>query len=539
MAAAAGGGVGSAAARAAGLGLASLLKSGAPGAARQVLDGVYAHSPPGVAKFNDVVVASGQGCWVNTTDGRRFLDFSSGIGVVSTGHCHPAVVEAVRQQAGKIVHAQQNVFGAHEPLIDLYDKLSAVLPPSLDSYFLANSGSEAVDNALKIARAATGRQNVIAFEGSFHGRTLGALSVTNSKYIYRRGFGPLPSGVVVAPYPYCLHCKAQCATCHSGYPSVARQGQQQPPEADCCGGPLESLELLLATQSSPSDTAAVIIEPILGEGGFLTPPPGFLASVRRLCSKHGIMMIVDEVQAGAGRTGRWWGHQHWLPEGGEQQYGSSNSSNTNSIIGADGGPDMLIFAKGIASGYPLAGLAVRRGLVGADRMPPGTLGGTYGGNAVACAAAAATIDVIQREGLLANAEARGAQLRAGLAAIAAELPAGLIADIRGRGLMVGLEFGGRSEGGSSSGAGCDGKGGCGSGEGGCGSGSSKPSRFTPASKGVAAAITQACGARGMLLLSAGVRECVRFLPPLTVSAEEMDTALGIFREACREVLVRK
>ncbi|GIL51766.1 hypothetical protein Vafri_7690 [Volvox africanus] len=531
MAAAMGGGSGSSASRAAGKGLAALLKAGTPSAMRQVLDGVYAHTPPGVIKFNDLVVSSGEGCWITTSDGRRFLDMSSGIGAVSTGHCHPMVVAAVRHQAGRVVHAQQNVFGAHEAMVDLYDRLSVILPPSLDTYFLANSGAEAVDNAVKIARAVTGRQNIIAFEGGFHGRTLGSMALTSSKTIYRQGFGPLMPGVHIAPYPYCLHCKAQVARGHAGYPSPAEQAATvaatcgcssigvkagAPRDISCCGGPLESLEWMLSTQTAPSDTAAVILEPILGEGGFLVPPPGFLQGLRKLCSKHGILLIADEVQAGAGRTGKWWGHQHWWskPTGSHPQAGTTDPSSETSP--SDDSPDILVFAKGIASGYPLAGLAVRRELVPRDKMPPGTLGGTYGANAVACAAASATIDVITNEGLVQNAALRGTQLMAGLADLVAELPPGLIADIRGRGLMVGVEFGGGS-----------------------GSSDGNMPRYTPAHKGVASAITKACAARGMLLLTAGARECVRFLPPLTISEDEMQQALSVFGEACREVLLRQ
>ncbi|EFJ48529.1 hypothetical protein VOLCADRAFT_90848 [Volvox carteri f. nagariensis] len=569
MAAAMGGGSGSAASRAAGWGLATLLKAGTPTSMRQVLDGVYAHTPPGVVKFNDLVVSSGEGCWISTTDGRRFLDMTSGIGAVSTGHCHPAVVEAVRRQAGRVVHAQQNVFGAHEAMVDLYDRLSAVLPPSLDTYFLANSGAEAVDNAVKIARAATGRQNVIAFEvsprgpasslipacftsssthGGFHGRTLGSMALTSSKTIYRQGFGPLMPGVHIAPYPYCLHCKAQVARGHAGYPYPAEQAasaaaaaaagygdssgggcsssstmsSQAARDISCCGGPLESLEWMLSTQTAPADTAAVILEPLLGEGGFLVPPPGFLEGLRKLCNKHGILLIADEVQAGAGRTGRWWGHQHWLPTTNTAAPSQPQSQPSAEAVG--GGPDLVVFAKGIASGYPLAGVAMRRELVPASKMPPGTLGGTYGANAVACAAASATIDVINGEGLVRNAAVRGVQLMTGLAELAAQLPPGLIADVRGRGLMVGVEFGGGVS--------------CGGGEGGGGSGPSAP-RYTPARKGVASAITKACAARGMLLLTAGARECIRFLPPLTISQEEVRQALDTFGEVCREVLLRQ
>ncbi|PNW79407.1 hypothetical protein CHLRE_09g413750v5 [Chlamydomonas reinhardtii] len=487
--------------------LASLLAGGTASAARKTLDGVYAHTPPGVIKFNDVVIASGEGCWLTTTDGRKLLDMASGIGAVSTGHCHPAVVAAVQAQAARVVHAQQNVVGAHTAMVDLFDRLSGVLPSSLDQYFLANSGAEAVDNAVKIAKAATGRPNVIAFEGGFHGRTLGAMALTSSKTIYRQGFGPTMAGVHIAPYPYCLHCKAQAARGHAGYPTVT--GERRCAEISCCGGPLDSLEWMLATQSAPSDTAAIILEPILGEGGFVAPPPGFLAGLRRLCDKHGILLIADEVQTGAGRTGLWWGHQHWLPDP------SSASSPSSSAPANGGGPDLLVFAKGIASGYPLAGVATRRELVPAERMPPGTLGGTYGGNAVACAAAAATIDVINNERLTDNAQERGQQLREGLVKLASELPPGLIADVRGRGLMVGVEFGGVTDGGSAA------------------------PRFATPKKGVAYAVTKASAARDMLLLTAGARESVRFLPPLTITAAEVDIALGVFGEAVREVAAKQ
>ncbi|GIL51773.1 hypothetical protein Vafri_7690 [Volvox africanus] len=216
------------------------------------------------------------------------------------------------------------------------------------------------------------------------------MALTSSKTIYRQGFGPLMPGVHIAPYPYCLHCKAQVARGHAGYPSPAEQAATvaatcgcssigvkagAPRDISCCGGPLESLEWMLSTQTAPSDTAAVILEPILGEGGFLVPPPGFLQGLRKLCSKHGILLIADEVQAGAGRTGKWWGHQHWWskPTGSHPQAGTTDPSSETSP--SDDSPDILVFAKGIASGYPLAGLAVRRELVPRDKMPPGTLVG--------------------------------------------------------------------------------------------------------------------------------------------------------------------
>ncbi|KAF8061932.1 davT [Scenedesmus sp. PABB004] len=442
--------------------------------------GSSSHVPGALAKFNDIVVAKGLGSWVWDTAGNKYLDMTCGIGVTSTGHCHPAVVAAVREQAGTIVHAQQNIFAGHTKQVELDGHLSRIMPPRLTKYFYCNSGSEAVDNAVKIARAATGRQAVIAFDGGFHGRTLGAMALTSSKVVYRQHFGPLMPGVHIAPYPYCLHCKVQVEKGHSGY-HVAPYCQpfDDPANRVCCNAPLEALEWMLAQQVHPGDVAALIIEPVLGEGGFLTPPPGFLAGLRRLADAHGMLLIADEVQSGAGRTGTWWGHQQF--------------------DGAD--PDMVIFAKGIASGYPMAGVATKEHLF--DNMQPGTMGGTYGGNAVACAAAVATIEAIEGEGMLGNAAARGVQLMRGLVALADKYP---ITDVRGRGLMVGAEFG---------------------------SGASGAARLK-AEKGLAGRITAAAFKRSkLLLMAAGARESIRVLPPLNVSEAEVDAALGGLEDAQR------
>ncbi|KIZ05658.1 4-aminobutyrate aminotransferase [Monoraphidium neglectum] len=332
------------------------------------LQGIYRHMAAGLSKFNDVIITHGKGSWLYSNDGTKYLDMASGIGVTSTGHCHPRVVAAVQEQAGKIVHAQQvrasagacvgaaalagkgkgpgrggvggvegassaaergaqrpsgrsNLVGAHEPMAALVPLLKRIMPEHLDSYFLCNSGSEAVDNAIKIARAATGRQGIIAFDrglgpqqgaaaaaGGFHGRSIGAMALTSSKVVYRQHFGPLMPGVHIAQYPYCLHCVWQEAKGHTGYrvkpyaPPFSRSGRT------CCNGPLESLEWMFAQQVHPSDVAAMIIEPILGEGGFLTPPPIFLLGLRELCDKHGILLIFDEVQSGVARSGEWWAH---------------------------------------------------------------------------------------------------------------------------------------------------------------------------------------------------------------------------------------
>eukprot|EP00898_Chlorokybus_atmophyticus_P007338 jgi/Chlat1/7605/Chrsp64S00557 len=435
------------------------------------------HLSPAVARINDIVVARGSGSYVWTTDGQKLLDVAGGIGTQSTGHSHPKVAKAIADQAGKIIHSQQNLFAASEPLVELLDRLNEICPPNLPRYLFANSGSEAVDNAIKIARAATGKQNIIAFEGGFHGRTYGAMAVTSSKVVYRQNFGPLMPQVFIAPYPYCLHCKVRQAA-PSGKDWYKLEPYIPPFQSydarRCCGGPHEALKWMLKQQTHPSETAAVIIEPILGEGGFLTPPPDFMQTVRKICDENNLLLIV---QSGVGRTGKWWGHQH-LP-------------------GAD--PDIMIFAKGIASGFPFAGVATRDDLYG--KMTPGMLGGTYAANALGCAAASATIDVIKEEKLLDNATQRGQQLVQGLVSLAKRFP---IIDIRGRGLMVAAEFGGS-----------DGS-------------------VTPKS-GVATAVSRACYSRGMLIMTAGARETLRFLPALNITAEQVDEALSIFEGALEDV----
>jgi 4-aminobutyrate aminotransferase len=378
-------------------------------------------------------------------------------------------------------------------MIDLLERLNRITPDSLTKFFFCQSGSEAVDNAIKLARASTGRQNVIAFQGGYHGRTYGAMSITTSKTIYRQAFGPLPSGTAVANYPYCLHCKARIAAGGLAHgiceiPSIDSHGgpgsAKTPPyeSRQCCNGPLDDLHMLLKTQSHPKDTAAIIIEPILGEGGFLVPPPGFLSELRKICDEHGIVLIFDEVQAGLGRTGTWFSHQ----------------------LLTTAQPDVLIFAKGIASGFPFAGLAAREDLfVNSDgsnneRMEAGMMGGTYGSSPMGCAAAVATIDVIEDEKLLENAKIRGEQLANGLNAIASRSgdSDSSIIEVRGRGLMVAAELRG------------------------------KP--------GVAARAVKIAGQHGVLMLTCGARETVRFLPPLVVTAEQVDRALEVFELALKE-----
>ncbi|WP_461007336.1 aspartate aminotransferase family protein [Streptomyces capparidis] len=347
---------------------------------------------PHLRQATPVVAARGEGVHLYDEDGRRYLDFTAGIGVTSTGHCHPRVVAAAREQVGALVHGQYTTV-LHPPLLRLVEKLGEVLPERLDSLFFANSGSEAVEAALRLARHATGRPNVIVCHGGFHGRTVAAASMTTSGTRFRSGFAPLMSGVVVTPFP-----------------TAFRYGWD---EETATGFALRELDYVLQTISSPEDTAAVVVEPVLGEGGYVPATRGFVEGLRERADRHGFLLVMDEVQTGVGRTGRFWGHQHF------------------GVV-----PDVLITAKGLASGFPLSGIAAPEALM--RKAWPGSQGGTYGANAVACAAACATLDVVRDEKLVANAEAMGARLRAGLEAVAADHLG--IGDVRGLGLMLACEF---------------------------------------------------------------------------------------------------
>lgn len=306
------------------------------------------------SKVTNIIADRGEGSIIFGKDGKEYLDFTCGIGVTNTGHCHPRVVEAVREQAGKLLHGQVNIV-YHQPLIDLVAELQKINPFGLDGIFLKNSGSEAVEAAIKLARAATGRPNIIAFQGSFHGRTVGTMSLTTSKTIYRAGYQPLMPGVTVAPFPYSY-----------------RYGWDENKTVAWC---LNELEYLLLSQTAPQETGAMIVEPVLGEGGYIVPPKGFLKGLREICDRHGILLLIDEVQSGFGRTGKWFALEHF-----------------------DGvTPDIIIVSKGIASGLPLSGVISRMEIM--ERWVPGSEGGTYNANALACAAALATIQVIRDDDL--------------------------------------------------------------------------------------------------------------------------------------------
>ncbi|MCP4165380.1 MAG: aminotransferase class III-fold pyridoxal phosphate-dependent enzyme [Chloroflexi bacterium] len=390
-------------------------------------------------------------------DGHRYIDFTCGIGVTNTGHCHPSVVAAIREQAESLIFGQINVVVPPQA-VALAEKLNQVTPPSIDRFFFANSGAEAVEAAVKLARSASGRRNIVVFQGSFHGRTHQAMAMTTSKYVYRHDYQPLPGAIFVSPFPYSYY-----------------YGWDDEQTTEFC---LKQLDLLLHGQTAPDETAALIIEPVLGEGGYVPAPPAFLQGLRQVCDEHGILLILDEIQTGFGRTGRFFDYEHAGIE-----------------------PDILVMAKGLGSGMPISAIASRAELMASWR--PGTHGGTYGGgNAIALAAAAATIDVIQGEGLVENAAMMGTHLIAGLRALQSDYP--LMGDIRGRGLMVGVEF-----------TGPDGE---------------------PDAK-TTGAILQACLKRRLLLLSCGTYQNVlRWIPPLIVTSQQIDEALALYREALSEVM---
>lgn len=403
-----------------------------------------------------VLAARGEGVLLYDEDDRRYLDFTAGIGVTSTGHCHPRVVEAAQRQVGTLIHAQYTTV-MHRPLLTLVERMGEVLPDGLDRMFFANSGSEAIEAALRLSRQATGRPNVVVFHGGFHGRTVAAASMTTSGTKFRSGFAPLMAGVHVSPFP---------DPTHFGWPV-----EQATDFA------LAQLDYVLQTLTTPADTAAFFVEPVLGEGGYVPANERFFAGLRERADKYGILLVVDEVQTGFGRTGKFWGGEHF-----------------------DAKPDIVVTAKGLASGFPLSGIAASAELMA--KAWPGSQGGTYGANAVACAAAVATLDVIRDEDLVENSAQRGAQLKQALQLVADKHDA--ITDVRGLGLMIGNEF-----------RDADGR----------------PDPTT------AAAVQQEAARRGLLLLTCGAwGQVVRFIPALVVSSDQVDEAAGIWADAVAAVV---
>jgi len=392
---------------------------------------------PSLPRAYPIVPVRGEGLVVEDIDGNLFLDFAAGIAVNSTGHSHPQVVAAIREQAAELIHFSGSDF--YLPIYpELCERLAGLAPIAGPvRVFLGNSGTEVVEASIKLARYATRRPYVVAFLGAFHGRTYGSVSLTASKAKYHAGFGPLLPGVFHAPF-----------------------------------GRVEDLrwfdEILFEKLAPASEVAAIIVEPIQGEGGYIVPEDGFLQGLRDLCDKHGIVLVADEIQSGAGRTGKMWSVDHWNVK-----------------------PDILLTAKGIGSGMPLSAMLAKASLL--EAWGPGAHGSTYGGNPVACAAALATIDLLEG-GLVDNAGIRGEQAFAGLRPILARFP-GLITTLRGKGLMVGIEF-------------------------------DTPNHAEEAQ--------WACFQRGLLVLEAG-KSSVRMSPALTVTEAEMATALRIFEEAVLDV----
>ncbi len=397
-------------------------------------------------KLTDLEVASGRGSRVTTVEGYEYLDFAAGIAVNSTGHCHPKVTAAIAAQAERFIHAQANVF-THDLLKPLAAKLNDITPAGIDTFFFANSGAEITEAAIKLAKQVTKRPNVVVFQGSFHGRTHLSMAMTTSKTIYRAGHAPLPGGVFVSPFPDPL-ASDQEATINAS---------------------LRAFDRLLQQQTAPGETAAVILEPVLGEGGYVPAPQAFIEGIVERCRQHGIMFIADEVQSGVGRTGHWFA---------VDQFGIE--------------PDIICMAKGIASGFPFSALGTRRELD--DQWPTGSHGGTYGGNPMGCAAALATIEVMSEPGFMDNVRSRGTQLRSSLSELKEHYP--VLRQVRGPGLMVGASF--------------------------------EDASIVPG-------VIRHCLTEGrLILMNAGTDgNIVRWMPPLTVTADEIDEAVGAFSNAVK------
>jgi 4-aminobutyrate aminotransferase len=412
---------------------------------------------PSYTRSYPMVAKRGRGCRVEDVDGNEFLDFAAGIAVVSTGHCHPEVVSAIQKQAAELIHMSGTDF-YYESLVTLSERLSKIAPmPGPHRFYYGNSGAEAIECALKVARYHTGRQNVIAFFGAFHGRTMGALSLTGSKPQQKRRFAPMVPGVT-----------------HVRYPNTYR---------GCSGGPQEAVEFALGcaryieeklfhTILPPEEVAAIFVEPIQGEGGYVVAPTNFMQELRRICDKYGILLVADEVQSGAARTGKWWAIEH---------------------TGVH--PDIVCMAKGIASGMPL-GICMTRAEI--MDWKPGSHASTFGGNPVCMAAAHATLDVLEREGM-ANAEKQGARMLDRLHGWVKKHS--VIGEVRGRGLMIGIEV-------------------------------VKDQATRESAPALRDKIVDLAFERGLLILGCG-ENSIRLAPPLIVKEEEATVALDILEECVK------
>jgi 4-aminobutyrate aminotransferase len=433
------------------------IKTALPGPnAQRVLAGDGQYISPSYTRSYPLVAKRGRGVVIEDVDGNEFLDFSAGIAVTSTGHCHPQVVSAIQKQAAELIHMSGTDF-YYSSMVELAERLSKIAPmPGPHRIYYGNSGAEAVECALKLARYHTKRQNVIAFLGAFHGRTMGALSLTASKPQQKRRFGPMVPGVT-----------------HVRYPDVYRgcSGGPQDHEAFALGCARFIEEKLFKTNLPPEEVAAIFVEPIQGEGGYVVAPSSFMQELRRICDRHGILLVVDEVQSGIGRTGKWWAVEHTGVE-----------------------PDIVCMAKGIASGMPL-GVTMSRAQI--MDWVPGSHASTFGGNPVCIAAALATLDVIEQEGLLKNAHEVGSHMLKRMA----EWPAKFkhVGDVRGRGLMLGVDM-------------------------------VKDKKTKEYAHDERDRIVELAFERGVLFLGCGP-STIRIAPPLIVTREEADVALDILEDS--------
>jgi 4-aminobutyrate aminotransferase len=408
---------------------------------------------PSYPRSYPFVMDHGKGSEVWDVDGNRFLDFMAGIAVASTGHAHPKVVKAIKDQADEFIHISSDFY--HVKWIELAEKLNEIAPfDEAAVSFMTNSGTEAVETAIKLARYHTGRSNFIGFTGAFHGRTMGAVTFTASKPTYHGGFYPLMNGVVHAPFPDPYRPVLDRKAGEDYGETVVRYIDEQ----------------ILGHILPPDEVAGILVETIQGEGGYIVPPPGFFPALRRLCDKHGILLMVDEVQCGMGRTGKWWAIEHFGVE-----------------------PDIVTAAKGIASGMPLGACVARQSVMDWER---GSHGNTYGGNPIACAAALATIDLIDKEYLANAAEVGGYTLDA-LEEIRARHPS--VGDVRGIGLMIGVEF-------------------------------VKDRKTKEYGEQIRDRVVELAFERGLLTLGCG-KSVLRVAPALSITKKEIDEGLAIFEEA--------
>ncbi|MFQ5427358.1 MAG: aspartate aminotransferase family protein [Thermodesulfobacteriota bacterium] len=399
-----------------------------------------------------IKAVSAHGLYVQSSDKKTYMDLASGLAASNIGHTHVEVIKAVTEQAKNLIHS--GCIFHYDSILNLAEKLASITPQGIEKFFFSNSGAEAVEGAVKLARYTTGRQGVISFLGGFHGRTFGAMTLTTSSARYRKAYHPLLPEVYHAPYPYCFRC-----------PMGATRKK-------CRLQCFSYLETMLKRELLPEEVACMIIEPVLGEGGYCPAPVEFLQKLRELCSEHGILLIFDEVQSGFGRTGKWFAGE---------SYGVR--------------PDIITLAKGIASGFPLSAVGASKKIM--SNWPPGAHGTTFGGNPVACAASLATINVIEKQGLLRNTEKLGRIAIKELKKIARTRP--YIGDVRGMGLMIGVEFIKKD-------------------------GSPDRSRLKK--------IMERCLEKGLILIECGVdKNVARLIPPLNITKAELLQAIKIFKEA--------